>query len=272
MDSTPSRADRYVEASRSYAGLGDGRLAVLAMCAADTEILQQLLWEHGLDQAPDPPAQLAAVGEAVLGSMADTAGDTPGETQGGITAPRAVEQFRASMIATFDESVHDLLADRFAPLDHLRGLRVSAAEAAEVGRERLAGRTAAQLTADLLHTAGDCAAVAEVMLAEGDGSGALRQLWQADLAAFEAYLLSTAVRAGDNELATVELRWELARGLGLAAPQDAEVQDSGVQDSGVQDSEAVEDTVAAWRRAFTDVVSTAEAAALQSYFVPVPVA
>lgn len=262
MDSTPTRADRYAEASRSYAALGNARLAVLAMCAADTEVLQQLLWEHGIDQAPDPQAQLAAVGEAVLESMAATTGGTTagtlphGETPG-TTARQTVERFRNAMVATFDASVHDLLADRFGALDHLDNVAVSASEAGEAARELLAGRTAAELTADLLHTAGDCAAVAEVMLAEGDTSGALRQLWQADLAAFEAYLLTAAARAGDDDLATVQLRWELAKSLGLVPPEQ---------------SDAVEESVADWRRALTDVVSTAEADSLRAYFVPVPVA
>jgi hypothetical protein len=267
MDSTPTRADRYAEASRSYAVLGNARLAVLAMCAADTEVLQQLLWEHGIDQAPDPQAQLAAVGEAVLESMAATTGGTTtgGTTAGalpdgetpGTTARQTVERFRNAMVATFDASVHDLLADRFGALDHLDDVAVSASEAGEAARELLAGRTAAELAADLLHTAGDCAAVAEVMLAEEDTSGALRQLWQADLAAFEAYLLTAAARAGDDDLATVQLRWELARSLGLAPPEN---------------SDAVEESVADWRRALTDVVSTAEADSLRAYFVPVPVA
>jgi hypothetical protein len=249
----PTLAARYTGASRVHAAEGRGRSAVLAMCAADVAALQQLLRENGLDEAADVAGQLTAVGEAVLASLTGL-----GTTLGGGTDARAVlEGFRQGLVATFDESVHDVLTDRFAPLAHLEHLACHAATLDDEADDLLAGRTPTALLADLRATAGDCASVAEVMLAEGDSEGALRQMWQADLAGFEAYLVSTALRAGDHALCTVPLRWELARSLGLVPAQE----EAGFNES-----------VAAWRSALTEVVSPWEAAALHASLVPVPVA
>lgn len=242
---------RFAALSRSYAERGEGRLAVLAMWGADLEVLQQLLWESGLAEAPDPLAQVAAVGEAVLGSL--EAAPAPGADS---TARQTVEAARAAMVATFDESVHAMLEERLLPLDHLDGL--AAPEADDANRSaarRLSGRTAHELAADLKTTAADCMAVAEVMLLEDDLAGALRQVRQADLASFEAYLVMAAVRAGDAALASVDLRWELAAVLGLGTQAEEE------------DFTA---TVTRWRERLVEFVEPAEADSLRSCFEPVP--
>jgi hypothetical protein len=250
-DAGPPRADRYSEASRSYAQQGEGRLAVLAQCAADVEVLQQLLWENGLDESPDPEEQLAAVGEAVSESLAVTGA----ENGSAGTAREAVERFRHAVVATFDESVHALLTERFVALQHLEGVPVSFERARDDALDRLAGRTPVALVDDLRATAHDCLAVAEVMLEEQDIAAALRQLWQADLATFEAYLVDAAMRAGDTDLATVALRWEMARTL-VPGPPEA--------------TDEIDEAVTVWREALVGVVSAAEAASLRAGFSPVP--
>lgn len=250
----PETSTDYSHASRSYADQGEGRLAVLAQCAADIQVLQQLLWENGIDQSPDPDAQLAAVGEAVSGSLSLLAAETAGGT-----AVEMVTRFRHAVVTTFDESVHSLLTERFPPLDHLAGVPVSFEQADDVVVDRLAGRTPTALVADLQATARDCIAVAEVMLEEEDVAGAVRQLWQADLAVFEAYLVHAATRAGDAGLVTVALRWDRARELVPGPPESPESTD------------AVEQAVVAWRETLVGVVSAVEATALRAAFAPVPV-
>ena len=49
---------------------------------------------------------------------------------------------------------------------------------------------------------------------EGEVTAADRMSHQADVATFEAYLIAAAIHAGDHQLASVDLRWELARDLG----------------------------------------------------------
>jgi hypothetical protein len=248
---TPARAELFAQASRTLVQQDQALHAVLAQCAADVEVLQQLLWESGLGEAPDPGAQLAAVGEAVLGSLNSTWTDLgPGRT-----AREAVERFRHALVTTFDESVHAMLTGRLAPLDHLDGVAVAPEEAVSRSRDRLEGRSVDHLVADLRTTASDCAAVADVMIGDGDDAGALRQLWQADVASLEAFLIESAAHAGDRTLATVDLRWELGHLRGLQVPADA-----------ADLSAAVE----GWRQVMLALVSSAEAEALRASFAPVP--
>ncbi len=204
--------DAYAELSHRHARDGDLRLAQLAAWAGDVHVLEELLWENGLDQAPDPLAQLAAVAESVALAVEELADDLP---DGRLTARAVVEVAREALVTTFDESVHGLLADRVGDLAHL-----DEARAARTGtgpdREarlaaRLAGRSSAEaLAADLRVAATDCATMAGLLAADGEPEAAGRLSRQADTAAFEAHLVSAALAAGDDTLATVDLRWDLA--------------------------------------------------------------
>lgn len=257
MDST-TPAERYAQASHAHADNDQGRLAVLAMCASDLETLRKLLWENGLDRAPDPDGQLGAVAQAVLDSLTGVTATSDSPS----TAREAAELFRQALVTTFDPSVHALLTQRLLPLDHLDDVASLDEQASGSAEERASGSTdkhtpdrpADALVADLRRTAADCAVVSELMADEGDLPGALAQVWQADLATFEACLVRTAVAAGDTDLATVDLRWDLARG--LVTPPDG--------------SEAFADLVATWRDAFTEAVTSREAAALRAAFPPAP--
>lgn len=222
--------DAYAELSRRHAHDGDLRLAQLAAWAGDVHVLEELLWEHGLAQAPDPLVQLAAVGESVALAVEEAARDLP---DGPLTARAVVEAAREALVTTFDESVHGLLVDRFADLAQLDEVTPAAASltnahatrrtgvrpvgdvTAAPSREerlatRLAGRTAEQLAAELRTTAADCATMAGLLAADGEPEAAGRLSRQADTAAFEAHLVAAALAAGDETLATVDLRWDLA--------------------------------------------------------------
>ena len=51
--------------------------------------------------------------------------------------------------------------------------------------------------------------MAGLLEAGGEPEAAVRLSGQADAAAFEAHLLTAAIRAGDDALVTVDLRWDL---------------------------------------------------------------
>lgn len=203
--------DRYVQLSHRHAAEGDVRRSQLAAWASDVHVLEALLWQNGLGQAPDPGAQLAAVGESVAVAL-ETLAERPPAT---LTARQVVEAAREAMVTTFDESVHGLLTDRFATLDHLDACEpVVPSESPEArAARRLDGRTPEELAAELRATAADCMAVAELMDVEGETAAAGRLARQADAAAFEAHLVTSALLSGDERLVTVDLRWELASGL-----------------------------------------------------------
>lgn len=242
----------YASLSREYADARESRLALLAMWTADVHVLQLLLLESGLDKAPDPSAQLAGVGDAVNTSLAAISLD-------GATPRQMLELSRGAMVATFDESVHTMLMNRFLPLDHLDAAQGPAPDSANRAVERrLDGRTCDQLIADLEATAHDCVAVAGAMVASGDSDGALRQMHHADLASFEAFLLRTAMESGDETLASVDLSWDLAARAFAEDPTQ------------LVDTTEVEATVHAWRERLVVFGGWAQAARLRASFLPVP--
>jgi hypothetical protein len=250
-ESRPVR-ERLAELSRRHAGSGDTRAAQLAAWAADVGVLEQLLWDNGLGDAPDPDAQLAAVGAAVADALDETsAGDLEGRTP-----DEVVELAREALMTTFDDSVHDVLAQAFIPLDHLAAPRATLRPARPVdGRRRLGEATAEELVVELLSAAGDCMAVAAELAAVDEHEAAYRMSGQADAASFEAYLVAAASLAGDHELASVELRWSLAEEL-TRAPY--------------QPGTSLEDAVAARRRQLLALLGSAEQGVLEQTFEPAP--
>lgn len=247
--------ERCATLSRDYAHAGRARLAVLAMWMSDVHALQLLLMENGLHLAPDPAAELAGVGEALSGSLSSTSADDA-------TPQEVLTRARTAIVATFDESVHVALTRRFLPMDHLNifdgWATLSGDQTAE---QRLGGRTSSQLISQLESTAQDCMAVAAELVAANDTQGALHQIFQADLASFEAFLIRVAVDCGDETLVTVTLSWD------LAAHADAE------QAFAQFDHAASLATVAnSWRERLVVFGGWAQAGRMWAYFLPIPTA
>src|SRR3954453_17161527 len=146
--------ERLSTIAQRYAADGDVRRAQLASWAADVHVLEELMWQNGLAEAPDPVAQLAACGESVASGLEalpdDPAADVP---------PRAVvEASRRAMVATFDESVHEVLLAQLPSLDHLDDCDPLAAAPEGCSEEhpavgRLGTRTAEELVAELREAA-----------------------------------------------------------------------------------------------------------------------
>ena len=210
-------APEYAALSRRYAADGDARMAQLAAWAGDVHVLEQLLQENGIDQAPDPAAQLAAVGASVASAVEASAAALPNRP---LTPREVVEVARTAMVSAFDASVHDLLAERLGDLRHLD--EVEARETATDGAttDRLAGRPADELWSELRTAASDCAMMAHLLAAEGAAQAAARLSRQADAAAYEAYLVLAAMRSGDVSFATVDLRWDLLADVTMPARED----------------------------------------------------
>ncbi len=200
----------YSALSRRYLRDGDLRMAQLAAWSGDVHVLEDLLWQSGLAEAPDPAAELAAVGESVAAGVEALAADLGTDLGAGpLTARAVVEAARAAMVAAFDASVHALLTDRFddlAPFDEELG---TAAEPTSPRGLRAAGRSVDELADELRTAVGDCATMAALLSDAGEPEAAGRLVRQAEAAAFEGYLVSAASRAGDDTLVSVDLRWDL---------------------------------------------------------------
>ena len=217
-DSLVAETDDYHRVSVDAGARGDHRTAVLAAWAADVRALQSLLWESGLGEAPEPEAELRAVALAVgqgLGEFLAAAETTA-------RARDLVELARSAMANAFDPSVHDLLFARFRSLEHLDVMDVvdvPLGEHGPSGADRLDGGTPEQRLTALRMAAGDSLAAAHALAEAGHAEPADRQLWQAALASFEAFLIGLALRMGDHGLATVDLHWELAESRLTAATE-----------------------------------------------------
>ncbi len=251
--------ERLSEQSHAYARRGATHQAQLAAWTSDLHVLEQLLWQNGLAEADDPDAQLAAVGEAVATSLDILATSDLGE----LTPQMVVDIARDALVNTFDESVRQMLADEFMSLDHIGAPTWTDVDDDELptdGQGRLGDRTAEELVVELLAAAGDCMAVAREMVVEGEYASALRMSRQADVATFEAYLVAAASLAGDQELASVQLRWEAV----------LELQDRHLAAEVAGSMADLADAIITQRRELLALLGSAEQRILEQTFEPVP--
>ena len=219
----PSTAAGYAALSRTYAAQGRLREAALAQWAADLRVLGGLL-----------------EGRGTLLSTAQ--GHLPaGETREAVAGARRVA---AELAVGTDGDVHALLF----PLDHL------------VGPDRSTLHEAPERhgAAVLLDHARDRMVAAE-RLAELDPTTAAAAAREAELAAFEALLVESALTYGDTDLVSVGLRLDLAH----AALADS---DRGAPAS------ALPVTVARTREVLHGVVAEHERETLAVAFAPAPTA
>src|SRR5690349_17441722 len=99
--------EQLVRLASRYAAEGDVRRAQLATWTADVYVLEELLWENGLAEVPDPVARLAAIGASVADALETLADGVTGE----VLPQAVVEAARRAMVLTFDESVHEVLRE-----------------------------------------------------------------------------------------------------------------------------------------------------------------
>lgn len=204
-DALVVQMDDYRRLSGWYAARGDARHAALAAWVADLRAVQALMWEPETTDAEARSQQVLAVAGAVEAALLRRG------TDGGGTVRGVVESAREALVASFDESVHAQLRAVLGDLAHLDRAPAPTVGAANASvAHRLGGRGGEELVGDLLGAAADCRAVARVMAEIGDEEEQRRQDTNADLAAFEAYLVLASAAAGDATLATTDLRWDLA--------------------------------------------------------------
>lgn len=200
---------RLEELAQRYAGRGEVWSALLATWAAEVHGLEELWWDQGLQVALDPHSELAAVGSAVARAMETAAEQVSGE----LTAHEVMDLAREALLAAIEPRMRGLLADRLVCVDHLVGLPPVQARRNGHAAARLEESTAEELVVELLGAAGDCMAVARELAVEREHEAAARMARQADVATFEAYLVAAASLAGEDDLGSVQVRWDLARDL-----------------------------------------------------------
>lgn len=205
---TASKVDTYSALSRRFAADGDAHAAVHALWAADIATVQMIAWERIMIASPNPDRQFFAVAKTVVDALSAYAVSTVSEP---LTAYDVVQAARAGLEQAFDDSFLHLLRDRYVPVDHLMTLRApTPQDAVTAVQSRLEGMSVNDFVAHRLQVADHAIGQAREQAAAGNTDTAIAQAYQADLAAFEAYLVEAARVVGDNFLITVDLRWALA--------------------------------------------------------------
>lgn len=204
---TTAKVRAYSELSRRAAMEGNALLALHFAWAADINTVQAIIWERVMIASPRPDQQFFSVASTVSRALTAYAANP----QPAVDAREALLFARQGLAAAFDDSVLNLINERYINLDHLAGLPTPDALAgSRLAQARLNGSNIPELSKMRQQAATDSMAVALGMLQQGLQDEALGQAYQADLAAFEAYLLDAAQAVGDWDLVTVEMRWILA--------------------------------------------------------------
>lgn len=247
-----AKARDYATLSQRYAAAGRPLPAVHAAWASDIAQVQAVMWERVMVASPAPDEQFAAVAGAVGRALLRA---TQEPSQACQSAADCVAFARQGLASAFDAAALKVLAERFAPLEHLAALPCPAPEdVAGSARQRVGDSDAATLAAQRKQVAADSMVVALGMYREGRDDDAMNQAWASDWAAFEAYLLDAAMAIEDEALVTVDLRWALACDLIQAVP---------ALPSGFHDA------ISVIRDRLVAATGPVEGARLREYFAPV---
>lgn len=195
-------------AARRQALEGDAVGALTLAWGADVYAVQGVLWERIIGAAAATHRQLYRAADALLRGMRGSA--PVGSLTRGSCAD-VLHQARTRLLAECDEglgtaieaawSEHSFLADLSAP---------TAEDVQEAARGRCRGRAALTHAGALRDDSRATMQRAQGLRVRGDTAGALQEAYDSDLLALEAYLLESALAAGDSRLLTVSIRWELA--------------------------------------------------------------
>ncbi len=257
-----SLQQRLEDLAAGYAARGDVRSTVLATWAAQLQGLDELLWAEGLAVATEPHSDLAVVGEGAARAI-EAAAD---EVTGPMSPAELVALALRATASDLPDDQGDAVVAGLGPLAHLAAVAPPSGHRAHTAADRLEERTAEELVVELLATAADCMAVAHELVAEEEHAAAERMARQADVATFEAYLVAAASLGGDTDLASVQVRWDLA--------QRTATREGGPSQSGraapPSDATEVSARVARHRRRLVALLGAGEQGVLQQTFESAP--
>jgi len=195
-------------AARRQALEGDPVGALTLAWGADVYAVQGVLWERIIGAAAATHRQLYRAADALFRGLR---GAAPEATLPAGSCAEVLRQARTRLLAECDEGLAAAIQavwDEHSFLDDLAAPTAEDVQAA--ARSRCRGRSALAHAGALRVDARAAMQRAQSLRVRGDTTGALQESYEADLLAFEAYLLESALAAGDSGLLTVTIRWELA--------------------------------------------------------------
>lgn len=193
-------------AARRKADAGDPAAAVACAWAADVYAAQAVLWERIMIAASSPQRQFFRIADALVTGLRMQAA-----AGGATTAAEAVEASRRALLAACDPDLRGGITASWADLGYLAALPApSITDLDDAAARRLGGGTAEAFVARRRQEAAEAMATAQALRIKGDAVPAIQAAYDSDLTALEAYLVESALAAGDVHLLTVTARWELA--------------------------------------------------------------
>lgn len=199
-----AQAAVLAEASRQHAGAGRAVEAIAAAWAAEVLRLQATLASLVLVDRRAPNYRYFEAAEATVGAL-----DLPWKEAA--SAADAIRAGRDALARGVEPVVFSQLSDGFVDLDYLDLLPgLDEASVTAFTRSRLQGRTPDQLVQARRKDAAEAMLRAQSQRMQADPAAAIRSAYEGDFRSLEAYLVQSAVAAGDGHLLTVSIRWDLA--------------------------------------------------------------
>ena len=202
-----SNASILDASARRFAQHGDAVSALATAWGADVYAAQAVVWERILVAAVTPQRQFFRVAGALITGLTSSApaqGNQP-------TVQEVLECSRQGLLSACDPDLRDGVRAAWSDHGHLSTLIApDAAALAESARVRLGGLTPEAFIAHRRAEAAEAMGRAQALRIKGESVAAIEAAYDSDFRALEAYLVESAVAAGDGHLLTVTVRWELA--------------------------------------------------------------
>lgn len=192
------------DAARDHAAAGRVVEAIAAAWAVEVLRLQATLAGQILVDRRAPNYRYFESAASIVGAL-----DQPWRP--GATAADTIRAGRDALAQAVEPVVLSQLSDSFGELAYLDGLPALDQAAVDAFvRSRLHGRSPAQFVRSRRGEAAQSVLRAQALRMQADVPGAIRVAYEGDFRSLEAYLVESAVAAGDTGLLTVSTRWDLA--------------------------------------------------------------
>jgi hypothetical protein len=195
------------QAARRLASAMDAPGAVATAWGSDVFAVQAVLWERILVASPVPQRQFFRVADALFDGLRG-AGQGVGDQE---TCRTVVRAAREALLAACDPDLRGEIQASWPDLAYMGILPAPSQEDLEAAVvQRTGGVPAADFVDQRRREAFDAMAQAQASRVRGDTVGAIQLAYDSDFLALEAYLVESALAAGDDLLLSVTVRWELA--------------------------------------------------------------
>lgn len=202
-------------AARRFAAEGDTAAALATAWGADVYAAQAVVWERILVAASSPQRQFFRVAEALVSGL--VAAVPPAMPDPSLRD--ALTSSRAGLLSAFDADLRTAVAESWPDHGYLAGIAAPGAEdLAAAALARMGGMTPQAFIEQRRSEAAEAMAQAQALRIKGESLAAIQAAYDSDFHGLEAYLVESAQAAGDTQLLTVIIRWELASHAVAALP------------------------------------------------------